>query len=394
MNIAMVVHSCYPEDPRVRREAEALTGAGHQVDVVCLKKKDEFFLDRAGGVRIHRMPLRHRRSNSIIYIVEYIAFFLLAAFYLSFLHLKKRFDLVHVHNMPNFLVFTALLPRLLGAKVILDMHDPMPELYQGHFNVGPEHWLVRLLRLEETLSCRFADYLITVTEPMRDLILKRGFDPRHTQVVMNLPDSRIFDLNHINLNKSENNHKKFKVVYTGLVSHRNGLDTAIEGVKILSNEMPDLCLMIIGNGPHLPELRSMVERYGLDENVIFKEPVMIDKIPEILSDCEIGISPHQDNAFARLMFATKVAEYLSLSMPVISARTHTMEYYYEDSVLFFFEPGNAEDFAEQVKTIRQQPELVETKKIAAKEIMSRLTWAEESKKLLKLVADWGAALEN
>jgi len=153
-------------------------------------------------------------------------------------------------------------------------------------------------------------------------------------------------------------------------------------------------LMIIGNGPHLPELRSMVERYGLDENVIFKEPVMIDKIPEILSDCEIGISPHQDNAFARLMFATKVAEYLSLSMPVISARTHTMEYYYEDSVLFFFEPGNAEDFAEQVKTIRQQPELVETKKIAAKEIMSRLTWAEESKKLLKLVADWGAALEN
>jgi len=390
----MVVHSCYPEDTRVRREAEALIGAGHQVDVVCLKKRSEPFLDRTGGVRVHRMPIRHRRSNSIIYIIEYIAFFLLAAFYLSFLHLKKRFDLVHVHNMPNFLVFTALLPRLFGAKVILDMHDPMPEIYQAHFNVGPDHWLVRLLRLEEALSCRFADYLITVTEPMRDLILQRGFDSRYTEVVMNLPDSRIFDPHRISLKKREDNHKKFNLVYTGLVSHRNGLDTAIEGVNILRKEMPDLCLMIIGNGPHLPELRSMVERYGLNDNVIFREPVMIDQIPEILSDCEIGISPHQDNAFAKLMFATKVAEYLSLSLPVISARTLTMEYYYKDSALFFFEPGNAEDLAEQVKVIRQHPELVETKKIAAKEIMSRLTWAEESKKFLKLVADWGAAREN
>jgi glycosyltransferase involved in cell wall biosynthesis len=287
--------------------------------------------------------------------------------------------------MPNFVVFTTLLPRLLGAKIILDLHDPMPEIYQSHFNVSEDHWIIRLMRLEENLSCRYANCLLTVNEPMRELLIERGVNPALIKVVMNFPDPKIFSPDLFNSVKTDEREARFRLVYTGLVSQRNGLDIAVEAVRILRDEMPDLSLMIVGNGPSLPDLKALVNKYDLYDNVIFEKPVMIDKVPGILLNCDLGISPHRDNAFTRLMFSTKVAEYLSLGLPVITARTYTMEHYFDESTLFFFEPGSSQDLADQIKLIRKRPELVEAKRMQARERMRELNWQEERIKYLRFI---------
>jgi len=382
MNIAMVTNSCYPADPRVRREAEALAGDGYNVDVICIRQPGETFRYDLNGVRVYRVPLRHRRSGPLFYILEYTTFFLMAMVFLSILHLLRGYRIVHVHNMPNFIVFTTLFPGLLGSRIILDMHDPMPEIYQVHFGVAASDWKIRILKLEEKISCLYADHVITVDEPMREQLIEKSLDPDKVSVVMNFPDPDIFSKRKNAGGRSAGTTRrngKLDLVYTGLVSQRNGLDIAIEAVRLLKGEFADLRLTIVGDGPHLPQLKRMVDENNLHEKVLFREPVMIDQVPSLVSKCDVGISAHRDNAFTKLMFSTKVSEYLALDLPVISARTYTMKYYFDDSEIFFFEPGNADDLASQIRLIRECPDEVESRKRAAREKMRVLNWLEEKR---------------
>src|ERR1700687_5679773 len=126
----MIVHSTYPADPRVRRESEALLSNGWHVDVICLRGEGEKSIENCGGATAYRFQIkRHRSSGLAAYLLEYLLFFIAASFWVTLLHLRRGYRVVQVHNMPDFLVFTTLIPRLLGARVVLDMHDLVPELY-------------------------------------------------------------------------------------------------------------------------------------------------------------------------------------------------------------------------------------------------------------------------
>jgi glycosyltransferase involved in cell wall biosynthesis len=206
---------------------------------------------------------------------------------------------------------------------------------------------------------------------------------------MNLPDLKRFSSDKIRNEGGGKDSSKFVLVYTGLLSERNGLDIAIEAVHLLRESMPDLYLYIYGHGPHISHLRATSSKYGLSEHVVIKNAVPPGDVPSILSHCDVGISPHRENSFSRLMFSVKVAEYLTIGLPVISARTATMEQYFDDSIIFYFEPGNARDFAEKVSLLRNRSDLVRAKKEAAQEKLSRLNWNEEKKKFIGFIESWG-----
>src|SRR5271165_41692 len=187
-----VVYSNYPSDPRPRRAAEALVNEGASVEVICLKETDhqpehEVF----NGVDITRIPLKRRRGGKLSYLLQYGSFILLAGAVLAGRTFKRRYDLVHVHNMPDVLVFSALIPKLFGAKVILDLHDPMPELMMTIFGLHEESYSVRLLKKFEAWSIWFADAVLTTNEAFRKLFL-RCCPPQKISVIMNSPDEEIF----------------------------------------------------------------------------------------------------------------------------------------------------------------------------------------------------------
>ena len=131
----MVVFSLYPADPRPRRAAEALLKEGMQVDLICegdAKSPKRETLDR---LEIIRIPIRHHRGGILSYAYQYCCFHSDVRSILAWRSLRGRYDLVYVHNMPDILVLSALVPKLFGAKVILDQHDPMPELMRTIFNL-------------------------------------------------------------------------------------------------------------------------------------------------------------------------------------------------------------------------------------------------------------------
>lgn len=354
IRIAAVVFSHYPADPRPRREAEALVEAGMSVDVLCLKKEGELREEVVNGVQVLRLPAIQTRSGKLQYLWEYGWFILLAFVKVSMLHLKKRYHVIHIHNMPDALVFCALLPRLSGAKILLDLHDPMPEIYMTKYSVNASHPAIWLLRLLEKWSIRFANLVVTPNVAFQNLFISRGCPRQKIHIVMNSPQESIFGKNP-SRPCDYGNGSEFVVMYHGAIMERNGLDTALRAVLRIKEEIPSLRFDVYGEGDSVPEFLNLVKKLRLDETVRFYGYRPLEAIAEAIQGIHVGVIPNKMNPFTNLNLPTRIFEYLSMEKPVIAPRTRgILDYFGEDS-LFFFSPGDPESLAERIVEVYRNP---------------------------------------
>lgn len=381
----MVCQSYYLRDPRVRREAEALADDGFAVDVITLRDKGEPKKEKVNKVNIYRLPLMRKRAGIIRYLFEYFWFFFLSSLFLFCLFLKKRYNLIQIHTMPDFLVFCALIPRIFKAKIILDVHEPMPELFVSKYNLGKKNFLKKLLLLQEKVSFFFPHRIITVSDPLKGLFIERNLSIKNKiDVVLNVPDTKIF--NRTTIKKSGKPDSDFVLIYTGTIAERNGLDIAVRGVHLLKDKIPKLKLLIVGEGEHLNYIKNLVMDLKLEKNIEFHDPVPIDQIPKFISGANLGISTHKQDSFWDYYFSTKIVEFLISGLPVISARTRTIQYYFNDNMLFFFTPEDVNDFTEKVLLVYRNPLLSKEKIANAREyIAGSLSWEKEKGRYIKLV---------
>ena len=351
MKICMVVHQNYYIDQRVIRYAESLLEQGHSVDVICARERGQARQKRnKGPVRVTVIPIAHGNSaKATEFFAEYgLAFF----FYFlatSWQFLMHRYDVIHVHNMPDILVLTALLPRIFGAKVILDIHDPVPEFYQSKFKAREDGKLVKLLRLEEKTSIRFSHAVICANENFWDNIINRGTDPEKITVVRNFPDRKVYDRDR-NRAKQHKDSQKFVLVYPGTIAPRYGLDTAIRAVDIVKNENPSIELRIVGQeNAHKQELRDLVATLALDEWVKILPAVSMDEVPATLVNADVGIYPAFPDAHMDIAIPTKVLEFTVMGLPVIASRLTVIDQLFRSGRVFSFAAGDVEGFASIIR---------------------------------------------
>lgn len=383
-SICVVVQSYYLRDPRVRREAEALIEAGYEVDVLTLKDKDEPWKEVVGGVRIYRMPLSRKRSSRKRYIFEYSAFLLMTAIAQAFLHVRRRYALVHVNNMPNTLVLSAIVPKLFGAKVLLDVHDPMAELFISKYGLTENSWPIRIIRFNERMSDAFADRVLTVSEVMKDRLVKLGVPPDKIEVVLNVPDTKIFTPIQKNSDGQQRNGT-FTLLFTGTVAERYGLDLTMRVVARLQDRCPGLGLKVVGEGDQMPYLLRLREELGAEDYVEFHSPVPITEIPEMASDCDATVQPQLQDCHTDLCFSTKVIESFALGLPVIASATKTLKRYFDDTQIVFFEPGDEEDMARAIERVYFDQELRKSLTAEGLRLSMCLNWELEKPKFLKII---------
>ncbi|MEA3349588.1 MAG: glycosyltransferase family 4 protein, partial [Chloroflexota bacterium] len=335
-------------------------------------------------IRIFKMPLRRNRSG-VGYLLGYPAFFLLAAIFLSYRFVFKcDYDLIHVHNMPDFLVFSAILPKILGKNILLDVHDPMPELFSTIFGKRANRFLLSLIRWQSRLSYRFADHVITVHNGMRELLIERGVSPDRIDVIHNFPDASVFG----GSKAKPLSRKSMTITYAGTVSQRHGLDVAIQALKLLNDQMPDIQLKIVGDGPDIPQLKGIAEEYGLSDQVVFTGVVPLEQVPQILASSDASVAPYADDPYGALVFPTKVMESFMVGLPVICSRTPTVMRYMGEDSLFLFDLGDPTSLAEQIKLIRTEEDLVAKKLKNAQAFLDRMNWETEKEKLFQIVKNW------
>ncbi len=358
----MIVHAYYPlGETRVQRQAEALLKRGYQVDVISLRKEGEAARETFKGTRIYRLPVRrYRRGGLAAQFLEYVAFLFMAMVTVSWRHLITPYATVQLHSPPDFLVFAGWLPRLLGARLILDLHDLMPEFYMGRFGRGAGSLPVRLVRLQERLSTRFADHVITVSHHWRQNLIERGVPGEKVSVVMNVADDAIFvrpdgegpALNGAGSTNGSGQRSGLRLIYHGAVVERYGLDLALHAMACLEDQAPDIHLTILGRGDYMESLRHLARELKVDGRVAFYYELRpAEELPAIILQADAGIVPYRDDPFTDGLLPTKLMEYAALGLPSIAARTTAIERYFEGTMAELFTPNSVEDLASVLKAL-------------------------------------------
>jgi len=342
----MVVHAYYPlGETRVERQALALLDHGIQVDVICLRASGEPAVETVDGVQVYRLSVqRHEGSGLFTQLLEYLVFFVLAFICLTRLHRQRRYSIVQVHNLPDFLVFVALIPKLRGVRVILDLHDLMPEFYAERFQRSLDSLPVRLIRWQERLACRFADHVITVTGLWRQALIERGQPADKVTVVMNVADDRIFHRDAIA--DVSDDDGRFRLIYHGVMGQRHGLDLALRAIHMVRQTIPGIHLTLHGGGEYRRVLESLTDELGLQDRVQFSTQfVPTTELPKLLRKADLAIVPYRDGVFTGGILPTKLMEYAALGIPTMAARTPAIAAHFDETTVQFFTPGDVDELA-------------------------------------------------
>ena len=386
---AVVLYSYYASDPRPKREAESLARSGMAVDVICLRKNnDEPWHEIINGVNVFHAPLKRRRAGKVVYMLQYGWFLLCAFLFLTLRSFKKRYQLVHVHNMPDFLVFSALIPKLRGAKVILDLHDPMPELFRSIYNLPEQHYVVRWLKKMERRSIAFAHQIVTPNLAFKKLFTSRSCRPEKIETVMNSPQTTIFNpAEHPAGPPPAATPRPFVLMYHGLLVERHGLDIAITAVAQLRSKIPGIQLHMYGEPTdYSVKIEQLVQELKLEGVVKAHGFKTLAEIAACISMIDVGVIPNRSSSFTAINFPTRIFEYLAMQKPVIVPDTQGIQDYFGEDEIIYFRAGEVDSLAEKMLWAYENPVPLNERLRRGRAVYDANSWDMEEEKFLKLVS--------
>ena len=379
---AVVLYSFYPADPRPRRAAEALIDAGMSVDLFCLRENDEEPAEEnVNGVNVFRLPVKKKRGTKLDYLWQYGSFLLRTFWCLARRGIGEGYDLVHVHNMPDVLVFSALVPKLRHAGVMLDLHDPMPELMMSIFKLRRAHPLVKMLAMLERQSIAFSHIAFTPNIAFQKLFASRSCPPDKIRIVMNSPEEEIFSVR--DAAAAPRPAGEFRLMHHGSIVHRHGVDLLVEAVAQVRGLAPNVRLDIYGSRtPFLDEILELSRRLGVDDIVHYHGPKTQAEIARAILECDVGVVPNRFSAFTNINFPTRLFEYLAMRRPVIAPATQGILDYFGEDEIITFEPDNVSDLAGKILWVEKHraevPGLVER----GANVYRRHLWSGERERFL------------
>lgn len=382
----MIAYTNYSTDPRVIREAEAAVSAGMDVDFLALRRQGDPKVEMTRGVRVIHLSQRRYRGNGLLrYMLSYLEFFCRCFFKITLLHLKRPYRAIHVNNMPDFLVFSTVIARLLGARIILDIHDPMPNTFASKFKGGETGLIFKMLLWQELLSASYSHRVLTVHDPLKDLVLvKHGLRADSIHVIANFADDQLFPLR-----SDFRANGKLTLIFHGTILERYGLRTLMEALSLVKHR-DRMSVRIIGEGDFSGELSRLIASLCLGDFVQFDNRVYpVYEIPRIIADCNLGMVPLEISSITNYALPLKMLEYISMGLPVVTVRNAAIGYYFSESDCLFYRPHDAESLQELLDRLASNSDLLacyHQKSVAMRE---RFLWSNEKKKYIALLRELG-----
>lgn len=333
-------------------------------------------------LRTWRFPLKRRRGGAARYLLEYGAFFVWASVWVALRSVRRRPSIVYVNSPPDFLGFAAFPARLLGIPILLDVHDPMPELLVAKGRSTGILW--RILVAQERWSVRFADQVITVHEPLRDLLLTRtpGIE---IEVVMNVPDTEGWEA-------ATRSRTSRNVVFAGTVAVRYGLDDVIRAIAKIGDRIPNLRFQVIGDGEDRAFLTGLAVELGISHRCVFMPRMPWPELRRLLEDAWVGVNVPKPDALGELSFSNKIVEWVALRMPVIAGRTSTLLRYFPEHSLLYVTPGSSDEIAAALAQLDSADGAdVRAKLDAASDSLRLISWPVQRKRLIAILEQATAA---
>ena len=398
--ILMLVENYFPQDTRVRNEADLLTQAGYQVAVIALRKQSQAGRETLNGVEVYRLPTLElfkktpppnvNRINLVFvklksflgYIVEYCYFTAACLVVSTYIFGRRGFDVIHAHNPPDTLFLVALPFKLLGKKFVFDQHDLCPELYRSRYGAA-EGFYTRFLRMFEWYSLKLADITIASNESYKQTQIERANkNPRDVFVVRNgpnqmrmtptAPSARLKGMN------------KLILCYIGALNPQDGVDYLLRSLRNLLHDLKrtDFHCVIMGTGDSLEDLRELARNLQLNGCVELLGFVSDEDLQANLAAADICVDPDPSSPLNDVSTWIKVMEYMASAKPIVSFDLKETRFSARDAAIYV-EPNDEAEFAKAIAQLMDQPEL--QKKMGAygrRRVEDELQWARVGKNLL------------
>jgi glycosyltransferase involved in cell wall biosynthesis len=393
--VCLIVQNVYDIDPRVRRKAEALAASGYDVDVLALRGETSEKRYRLNGVKVRTFALDKKRGSLTRYLFEFGAFYIWAFWRISWQMLHRRYAVIDVNTLPDFLIFAPILAKWMGATLVLDMHEIAPEFYISKYGCASESLPVRVLRFLERASMMFADRVITINEPIEALLTSRGLPAWKSTVIMNAVDEERFFSCTSTLNCREAaGQAAFVFMYHGTLTHIYGLDIAVEAFARAHKDMPGAELWILGSGTSKDGLRELACTAGIEEKVRLFGRVAASDIPMWLKRSDVGILPIRQDVFLDFAFPNKLPEFIVMGKPVVVSRLRTIRHYFSEDALAYFTACDSTDLARQMVRLYRNPELRVRLAEGAKREYAPMCWELMRRRYVGLVDELAGPVRN
>jgi glycosyltransferase involved in cell wall biosynthesis len=345
----MIVHAVYPGDARVRRQTDALADAGHEIDLFCLRGPGEASEESIGALRIIRLPVNRIFTGFAGHLAEYMAFGGIVTVRLAREHRRRRYRLVQVASVPDFLAFAAAPLKLNGVPLLLDLHEDMPEFFRDRFAHPALKPLMPLVTSAAKASALIADELITVHEPLRQLSIARGVPPEKIGVVMNSADRRVFD-SALHPRRGFLEDGELRLIHHSNLQRIYGLDIAVKAVALIGRELP-LRLDVFGDGPFRPEVEAVIARTGTADRVHLNGRVPIDDLPGLIAGSDVGLVPSRPDPYLQYSLSTKLLEYAAMGIPIIASDLATFRAHFTSAAIRYVPGGDHAALATAIREL-------------------------------------------
>ena len=387
LTISMLVYSFYESDTRVMQYAEALAQRGDIVEVVALRRDRSMpGVEVIRGVTVFRIQDRTLNEKAPwTYFTRLLRFCWSSALFLLRRQQTRSYDLVHIHNVPDFLVFSALAAKLKGVPVILDIHDLLPELYASKFGLAHGTLRFRALTLIERCCAAFASHVIVANHLWCGRLAARSSRTSKCSVVRNRPDLSIFSGER---KEVADEPKRFVFTYPGSLNWHQGVDIAIRAFASIADRIPDADFHIYGEGAAKPSLICLARQLRMDKRIFFHDPLPSREIARVMAATDLAIEPKRStSAFGNEALSTKILEFMSLGVPVIASRTKIHAFYYDDTIIQYYDQDDEFALARQMLRLKNDPALRAHLAHNALEYAKANTWDACKHEYLDLVDD-------
>jgi glycosyltransferase involved in cell wall biosynthesis len=332
---------------------------------------------------VYRVQHReHNERTKWSYVWRLLRFLVSSSRAVTRLHKQNRYDVIHIHNMPDFLVFAAWYPKLTGAKLILDIHDVVPELFASKFQTNFKTAYFWLLKKIEKISARFVDHVIISNHLWHKTVTERSVSEERCSVLINHVDPEMF-WPHGRTRTDD----RFIVLFPGSLQWHQGLDVAISAFAEVKRQVPNAEFHIYAGsgGDKRASLILLVQKLDLGESVKFFEGVPLDEVVQVIANADIGVVPKRADSFGNEAYSTKIMEFMSQGVPVVVSRTKIDSFYFEEGVVHFFPSGDSRAMAAAMLDVINNKDLRESLVTRGHEYCERNGWSRKKKEYLDLI---------
>ena len=362
-----------PLDRRVWQESCALRDAGYEVSVICPRMRgyNEPY-EELEGISIYRHWISGEASGIGGFVTEYVSA-LVGEFICAWkVRRRRKVDIVHLCNPPDILFVVALPFKLFGAKVLFDVHDLWPEMFEAKFGKrGMLYWAVRLA---ERCTLAVANSVIATNESVLKAVQLRG-KKRDEEVMVVRTSPNAIDTN-VASDPSFRKGRRYLVGYIGVMGNADGIDYLLGAVRhiVHNQKRSDISFLLMGTGPEWEDLNKMREDYAIGEYVEMPGRVSDEFLSTALQTMDLGVSCDPINSYNDHCTMNKVLEYMAFEKPQVMFDLVEGRYSAGDAAVYVDE-NSSEKLGEAIVDLLDDPEkCAELGKKGYQRLSENLSW--------------------